>query len=180
MRQINTKIDSSIKRRQINGGQFVVRPPENLARSQIFKRYNAKTGDNATVSQLSENCGISGKYNEPSQRFVQCTQIPALVVAQRKGCWNVKIAARNDPKGRVVKWWSTALPVRANTAPIGQQPLFSFSTKITCIDTGYFFHSRSFAPCQYGGSVHVRQNDMGGALYAFKARLNRETRITVP
>ena len=42
LRQINTKIDSSIKRRQINGGQFVVRPPENLARSQIFKRYNAK------------------------------------------------------------------------------------------------------------------------------------------
>ena len=56
LRQINTKIDSSIKRRQINGGQFVVRPPENLARSQIFKRYNAKNPETMPpVSQLSEN-----------------------------------------------------------------------------------------------------------------------------
>ncbi len=119
--------------------------------------------------------------NEPSQRFVQCTQIPALVVAQRKGCWNVKIAARRRSQRKSGQMVVNGPPCAGhNTAPIGQQPLFSFSTKITCIDTGYFFHSRSFAPCQYGGSVHVRQNDMGGALYAFKARLNRETRITVP
>ena len=125
--------------------------------------------------------GHSGKYNEPAREFVRCAQIPALVVAQRKGCWNVKIAARRRSQRKSGQMVVNGPPCAGhNTAPIGQQPLFSFSTKIMCIDTGYFFHSRSFAPCQYGGSVHVRQNDMGGALYAFKARLNRETRITVP
>ncbi|WP_295472991.1 hypothetical protein [uncultured Subdoligranulum sp.] len=34
--------------------------------------------------------GHLGKYNEPAREFVHAAQIPALVVMQRKECWNVK------------------------------------------------------------------------------------------
>ena len=83
--------------------------------------------------------GRTGKYNEPSQRFVQCTQIPALVVAQRKGCWNVKLPQGDDPKGRVVKWWSTALPVRATTQrPSVSNRYFLFQPKSRVLIPGIF------------------------------------------
>ena len=53
-----------------------------------------RPGDSNLWPLESEDCDIRANSNEPSQRFVRCTQIPALVVAQRKGCWNVKTAAR--------------------------------------------------------------------------------------
>ena len=41
-------------------------------------------------SSLVGELGHPAIDNDTAREFVRCAQIPALVVMQRKGCWNVK------------------------------------------------------------------------------------------